>query len=217
MEQRTTEWLEIRKGRFTSSEIYKLIGTGKKPGTFGYKLTDWSDTAQAYILSKAAQHFTTDEQQISSIEMRWGVEHEPQARATYEGVFGVDVEEVGFILWPGNTAAGCSPDGLITSDNRGLEIKCPFNTVNHAEGLMLRTNADLHAYKPAYYWQVMSSLMFTGFDKWDFVSYHPFFIPQHRIACIEIVPEKAAFEMLAERIAAAVQVRDAVIEQIKNR
>ena len=216
MEQRTAEWLEIRKGRLTSSEIYKLIGTGKKPGSFGRQLSDWPDTAQSYILSKAAQNFTTAEQEISSVEMRWGVEHEPEARATYEGVFGSEVEEVGFILWAKNNAAGCSPDGLVVKENRGLEIKCPFNTVNHAEGLLLKTNQDLKDYKPQYYWQVMSSLLFTGFERWDFVSYHPFFVPKYRISCIEILPDKSAFEMLEERISAAVEVRDQIIERIKN-
>ena len=215
MEQRTQEWREIRRGRFTASEIHKLIGTGVKPSKFGEKLSDWTDTAQNYILSKVAEYFSEQDQEITSREMQWGTDHEPEARAYYEGVFKEQVEEVGFILWPANPLCGCSPDGIVISKNRGIEIKCPFTLNAHIESFLIKDNTTFKSYKPQYYWQVMSSLLFTGFDSWDFVSYHPFFKPDKRLTSIEILPCIADFEMLKERLQAATIVRENLIREIE--
>ena len=218
MEQRTEEWLKIRRGKFTASEIHKLIGTGAKPSKFGESLTDWTDTAQNYILAKVAEAFSTQDHELSTVEIRWGVEHEGEARAYYEGVFEEEVEEVGFILWPANTNAGCSPDGLVVTKpgmpSRGIEIKCPYSLNSHLESFLIKSNADFKLYKPQYYWQVMSSMLFTGYDSWDFVSYHPFFKPERRLTAVEILADQDAFKTLEERINAAVIVRDKIIDEI---
>ena len=216
MEQRTREWMEIRRGKFTASEIYKLIGTGVKPSKFGDKLSDWTDTAQGYILSKVAEYFSEQDQEITSREMQWGTEHEPEARAYYEGVFEEEVEEIGFLLWPKNNICGCSPDGLIMAKNRGIEIKCPYTLNAHIESFLIKDNATFKSYKPNYYWQVMSSLLFTGFSSWDFVSYHPFFKADKRLTAIEILPCESDFEILRERLQAATIVRENLIREIEK-
>lgn len=216
MEQRSQEWREIRRGKFTASEIYKLMGTGAKPSKFGPSLSDWTDTAQGYIMSKVAELYAEQDQDITSREMQWGADHESEARAYYEGVFGETVDEVGFLLWPKNTSCGCSPDGLIMQKNRGIEIKCPFTLTAHIESFLIKDNDSFKAYKPNYYWQVMSSLLFTGFDSWDFVSYHPYFKADKRLSCIEIVPDMEVFMAISERLDAAVSVRDSIIKEIQG-
>lgn len=138
-----------------------------------------------------------------------------RSKAYYEGVFKEQVEEVGFILWPANPLCGCSPDGIVTSKNRGIEIKCPFTLNAHIESFLIKDNTTFKSYKPQYYWQVMSSLLFTGFDSWDFVSYHPFFKPDKRLTSIEILPCIADFEMLKERLQAATIVRENLIREIE--
>jgi putative phage-type endonuclease len=215
MEQRSKEWHEIRRGKFAASEIYKLIGTGKTPSKFGKELSDWTDTAQAYIMSKVAETFSDQDHEISSPAMCWGVEHESEARAYYEGIFNEEVEEVGFVLWARNTSAGCSPDGIISARNRGIEIKCPYTLNAHLESFLINTNEQFHARKPEYYWQVQSSMLFTGYDAWDFISYHPYFHKNKRITCIEILPDPVAFQVITERIMAAVEVRDKLIKEIE--
>lgn len=215
MEQRTEEWLAIRRGRFTASEIYKLIGTGKTPSKFGVSLDDWTETAQSYIMQKVSEMFSDQDHELSTPVIRWGIEHEAEARAYYEGIFGEEVDEVGFVLWPKNTAAGCSPDGIIQARRRGIEIKSPYTLNAHLESFLIRTNEEFHRRKPEYYWQVQASMLFTGYDAWDFVSYHPYFHKSKRITCIEILPDKEAFRILEERIAAAVEVRDKLVKEVQ--
>jgi putative phage-type endonuclease len=217
MEQRSNEWHEARRGKFTASEIVKLIGTGEKPSKYGPSLTDWTDTAQSYILSRVAQFFSMKDQKVDSMEMKWGRDYESLAIKTYEQSLGVTVAEEGFIRWHLNTNAGCSPDGLVVEENRGIEVKCPFQNWSHMEHLLIRNSAELKKAKPQYYWQVMSSLLFTGWDCWNFVSFHPFFNPDQRLYVIEIFPESLAFEMLTERIEAAVTVRNELINRILNK
>ena len=214
VKQRSQDWLKLRRGKFTASEIYKLIGTGKTPSKFGNNLSDWPETAQTYIKSKVAECFSEQSQEVTSVEMRWGIEQESIARAYYEGVFQEEVEEIGFILWPKNTLCGCSPDGIVKGKNRGIEIKCPYNLEPHLESLLIRSNDEFRAMKPMYYWQVMSSMLFSGYPAWDFVSYHPFFNKDKRITSIEIIPDDAAFSILGERLEAAVHVRNELIKQI---
>lgn len=207
--QRTDEWKAIRRGRFTASQIHRLMG--KK---FGNDLSDWTDTAATYIMEVVSQTFTDQDHELSTPAIRWGNDHEPVARAYYEGYYNEQVEEVGFIMWPKNTAAGCSPDGIVIGKNRGIEIKCPYTIKAHMEAFMIENNADFLRLKPDYYYQCMSSMLFTGYPAWDFVSYHPFFKQNQRMTCIEIVADPAAFDMIEQRLNAAVIVRDKLIERI---
>jgi putative phage-type endonuclease len=212
--QKSQDWLTLRRGKFTASEIYKLIGTGQKPSKFGDKLDDWTDTAATYIKQKVAECFSDQSQELKTRATDWGIEHEPEARAYYEGVFGEEVEDIGFILWPKDPTCGCSPDGIVKGKNRGIEIKTPFELEPHLESFLIRSNDEFKAMKPQYYWQVMASMMFSGLPCWDFVSYHPFFYPNRRISSIEIIADPVAFAILEDRLTAAVFVRNELIKQV---
>lgn len=216
VEQRSQDWHKLRMPRFTSSDIVKLFGTGKEPCKFGNTLNDWPDTAQNYILSKVAGTFAEREQPISSVEMRWGTEMEDEGKAYFEFVFDNEIENVGFVLWPKNVNAGCSPDGIIDKGKTLYELKCPFTLHSHVESFLIKDNATFKKMRPQYYWQVMSSMLFTGLDKALFMSYHPYFVPDKRISAVEILADQTAFKMLEERIIAAVETRDSVIQMINN-
>ena len=209
VKQRSQDWLELRRGRFTASEIFKLMGK-----SFGKELKDWPQTAQSYILEKVAETFSTESQPLTSVEIRWGLEYEPIGLAHYGAIFNEVIEEVGFVLWPENTNCGCSPDGLIKGQSRGIELKCPYMLRNHMDTLLISSNAEFKKCKPQYYFQVMSSMMFCGYDVWDFVSFHPMFKPEQRLAAIEIVKNQSEFDLMAERLVAAVVVRDKLIEKV---
>ena len=96
--------------------------------------------------------------------MRWGTEQEAAARAAYERVTGISVEETGFVAHD-TLMAGCSPDGLADWDGL-IEIKCPFNTGVHIDTLLNGMPAE-HA--P----QVQGQMWITGRQWCDFVSYDP--------------------------------------------
>lgn len=117
MEQRSSEWFEERKGRFTASEIYKLMG-----------IKGLNETGKSYAFDKAVETFTDNiEETFLSFDMQKGVELEPLAFAKFKelkSIYFLDVENCGFFGYCENS--GASPDGLV-SNNAILEIKCPSN------------------------------------------------------------------------------------------
>lgn len=113
--QRTDEWYELKRGRFSASGFSKLMG---KKENKGYQ-DELYRVAYERITGQRVETYTNQ-------AMRDGVENEPFARKYYEKKNNVFVDEVGFI--ERDEWVGVSPDGLI--DNNGmLEIKCPqWNT-----------------------------------------------------------------------------------------
>jgi exodeoxyribonuclease (lambda-induced) len=113
--QRTLEWHNQRLGKFTASEIYKLMGI-KALGL----------TGQSYAFDKAVEElFGEVESNFVSYDMERGIELEPLAFAKFKELKSfefIDVTECGFFDLGFN--AGASPDGLVGEDAI-LEIKCP--------------------------------------------------------------------------------------------
>jgi hypothetical protein len=154
-EQGSDEWIAARLGVPSGSMFGKIITTQGK----------WSTQADAYINQLVAEKLTGEQTYVYQNEhMARGTELEPEARAMYEFIKEVEVNEVGFCLHD-TLNAGCSPDGLIAEDG-GLEIKCPA-PATHVE--YLKAGVLPSKYKQ----QVMGCLWITGREWWDFVSYHP--------------------------------------------
>ena len=105
--------------------------------------------------------------------MREGTKREPLARMAYEIRTGDIVSEVGFLLHPVLPYVGASPDGLIFPKRKGLEIKSP-GPVKHLKTLM-------YGMPQEHRFQVQCNLWVTGFDTWDFVSFHPLFKAPHNL------------------------------------
>jgi predicted phage-related endonuclease len=105
--------------------------------------------------------------------MRWGIEHEADARAIYEDSRGVIVDMVGFVKHPKYDFMGCTPDGVIGTykANGGLlEIKCP-QAKAHFEYLR-------NGIPPKYFAQVQFQMMVTGAKWCDFMTFNPTFPDQ---------------------------------------
>lgn len=114
--QRTEEWYNERAGRFTSSEIYKLMGI-KGLGEMG----------KTYAFEKAIEIFAgrNTEDGFVSFDMQRGIELEPLAFEKLSVLMAVNfipVTKCGFIPLGKNT--GGSPDGLFGNDGV-FDIKCP--------------------------------------------------------------------------------------------
>ncbi len=71
---------------------------------------------------------------------------------------------------------GCSPDAFV-NDNRGAEIKCPYDSTNFIKFLV----AD--SIKPEWKWQGQFTIRATEADVWDFAEYDPRMLltPMHKI------------------------------------
>lgn len=115
LEQRSEEWFNARLGRFTASEISKLMG-----------VKGLGKTGESYAIEKAIESVAgKDDREIFSGDLKRGVELEPLAFKKFaENKFFdfLDVEETTFFEYGDHS--GATPDGLV-SDNSILEIKCP--------------------------------------------------------------------------------------------
>jgi exodeoxyribonuclease (lambda-induced) len=102
--------------------------------------------------------------------MQNGSDTEVEAREVYEFITGNEVCEVGVIYKNCGRLIGCSPDGLLTLLRKGLELKCPDE---HTHVGYLVAEELPSVYIP----QVQGSMFVTGYDEWDFMSYHQDFPP----------------------------------------
>ena len=157
MEQRSDEWFAARLGKVTASRVSDVVARTKS----GYS------TSRANYMAELVCERLTGKQgdSFSNAAMVWGTNTEPMARAAYEALEGILVEELGFVSHPTIEMAGASPDGLVGDDGL-VEIKCP-NTATHIETLL---GAEI----PSKYVNQMQWQMACTGRKWcDFVSYDP--------------------------------------------
>jgi predicted phage-related endonuclease len=156
VEQGQGDWLKVKLGVVSGSNISKALA---KKGT---------ETRQGYLMDLVGQIATRRFDEINGKALEHGTINEPAARAAYEFETGHNVQQTGFIYCE-ERRIGVSPDGLIPSINKGLEIKNPFTAKVHADFLC---NDKV---KSEYELQVQFSLYVTGYESWDFCSYHSAF------------------------------------------
>lgn len=119
IEQGTPEWLTLRSGLLTASEV-KLIISPKtlKPAN--------NDKTRAHACELAAQRINgprLDAAPFQSFDMIRGHEEEELARDLYIEHF-ANVEQVGFITNDDHgVTLGYSPDGLVIGKRKGIECK----------------------------------------------------------------------------------------------
>lgn len=155
-EQGSEEWLAARLGIPTATGFENIVtATGKKSASY-----------IKYMAELIEESILGGGDTFKSGFMERGNQLEPQARAAYEFLTGNDVIQVGGVYLNENRDVMVSPDGLIPSLQKGLEIKCPKMST-HIRYL-------LEGGVPTeYVIQVQANLWVTGYDTWDFVSYCP--------------------------------------------
>jgi len=201
MLQRSEDWFNARKGRFTASEIHKLMG-----------IKGLGLTGESYCFEKATELvFGLDEEDnFTSYDMQRGITLEPLAFRKFkelkEPLF-VDVKEA--TLFPYGDNACASPDGLVGND-AVLEIKCPrstkfFNLV--AKGI--------EAIDKEYFYQMQFQMMCTKSTKAHFFNYIIFNGVEmwHEI---EVDRCEETIKKIDERIKEATVLRNEFIEYLIN-
>lgn len=152
LEQGTEDWFKVRLGKVTASNFGDVMakGTGK--------------TRQNYMIKLAAEIITgLPEESYTNSSMQWGIEHEAEARAYYESLYGWPVEQVGFVEM--NEFVGCSPDGLV-GESGLIEIKCPKSSTHIA-------NILDNKMQTCYTAQVQGQLWVTERQWCDWISFDP--------------------------------------------
>ena len=205
----TEAWLRERWGKFTASEMYRLMTNGKSKGGL-------SAGAMTYVREKAAEQLSEFRRaEFSSAAMEWGVEHELEAVGQFESMTGIRVNHTGehqqFILSECGQWGG-TPDGITFES--GVEVKCP-ESKTHLLYLSIIDADTLKAEESKYYWQVQAYMQLTGKNHWHFVSYDPRFYAEHlrlHHCVIERVDNDAA--LMLQRIELAVAARNEIVQRL---
>ena len=184
IQQNTEEWLQLRAGKLTSSKLGVIMANFGK--AFG-------EPAKKYAVDIAIEQITgvPMSNTYSNEHMERGHEQEPIARMLYEEETFCDVTNGGFFE---SKNVGCSPDGLV---NDGvIEIKSVIPHVHFA-------NIKRLAFDPAYRWQCIGNLKFTGSAWIDFISYCEGFPEGKRLFTVRGHREdfEKEFKMIDERVA----------------
>lgn len=182
MEQRTEEWYAARLGKVTASRVADIVAKTK---------TGYSTSRANYMAELICERLTGVRGDFyMNAAMQWGVEKEPEARASYEAQTGSLVTEVGFTPHNLIESAGASPDGLVGNDGLA-EFKCPI-TATHLDTILTETIPGRYATQMQ--WQMAC----TGRQWCDFVSYDPR-LPEELRLFVKRVPRDEAVVSMLER------------------
>lgn len=207
--QGSKEWYEIRRGKFTSSEIYRLMSdpkdsTAKKNG-------ELSDGAKTYVLEKVHETLTGElESSFDSVATVWGVQNEPLARTWYEKLTGLEVKEVGFTTV--SDSFGGSADGLVGEDG-GIEIKAPYKGSNHLDYSLIESQEYMKKCFKEHYWQCVSNAFINNRKWWDFVSFDPRLNYDSGFFRFRINPSLEEFDLISKKVAQATELKLQLIEK----
>lgn len=156
-EQGSQEWHDARLGNMGATGLKKIITSEG----------DRSESREKYMWELAEEVISG--QKVSNFQTYWtkrGLELEPEARQVFEGITGLEVEEVAMIYPNNKKECHISPDGIMEDLKKGLEIKCLSLEVfsKYRDADKLPTEFKL---------QIQDSLAVTGWDSWFFFLYYP--------------------------------------------
>ena len=179
-------WFRERQYRITASKCKDVCLLGdrlvsQKEGEFIWKFFHW--ISKNFWSPKIVQ----------TIDMQFGIAEEPKAREAYAQATGNQVKETGLWVNKKFPYLAASPDGLFTSSNGKIEIKClkivreksvedlvkqhqdgklPSKVLN--QQCFTISNGQLKLRKShSYYYQVQLQLLVTDLDFCDFVLHSP--------------------------------------------
>lgn len=229
--QGSEQWDQIRAGRFTSSELYRLMGatyremtaeelkarpkTGKGSKVTRIEVFDseaLSETADKYVKEKVAETILgMPKPSAYAYPLVYGKEMEPMAVEYFQDKVGLECKEIGFVAFGDH--AGGSPDREL-ENGEILEVKCPYTIDSQIDYLMLTDQWDLRRMYPDYFWQCQGNLLFTHASLCHFVTYDPRYPEKLRMTHIQVKPDEDAFNAIIKKLEAAVKEKLAMIQRI---
>lgn len=184
-DQRSEEWKKLHLGRPTASQFHRILTPGGKAST----------QAKAYMHRLIAERLLNEHlpERPSREEqpLYWadrGVDMEPIAVQAFRDQTKLPFDPIGFVTNAAGTL-GCSPDGLVTGANQGIEIKAPAPWTQMGY-LLDGPGTD---YKP----QVQGQLIIGQFECVHFYSFHPRMPPKY----IPVEPEPKYAATLEQALA----------------
>lgn len=210
VDQLSDEWFEARLGKVTGSHFDLIMQTdGQKSATEkvlknNIKYADkpekqkplppmFSDGQLTYLYRVAAELLTNmREETFESKSMRWGTEHEDEAKQAYSMKHLVDVNDCGFFT--DEIMSGSSPDGIIGARLKTLEIKCPESKQHFYYSLF--PDELFKKYK----WQCIGECYFTGITNGVICSFDPRMPYDRRLVEYEFSPSEENYRDLEDRL-----------------
>lgn len=193
IEQRSDDWYEIRLGKFTASNAFKLLDRTAKGLPTAVR--------QDYIWKTVIERLTGQKTEIyTTPAMQWGIDNEPVAKAFYEELYDEVVEEHGFEIHKTLPFVGASPDGVIKGKPKLLEIKCP-----QPKGFLNIKVTD--SPDPAYVLQTQWQMMCLDAEEADLFYFNPMFEPE---ICFHKFNIKRNDELIHQLEEAAIQANEEV-------
>lgn len=170
--QNTVQWHEQRRGKITSSQVYRLMSEPKTKAD--KEAGELSETGKKYILELIADEISEPNIGYEGEAIMWGRTYEHIARENYKKTIDPEytVKTTGFL---DKGEYGGSPDSIIYDIPAGLtvgvqEIKCPFETHNHLKYVLTEKFEDL---PNEYYWQCVMNTFVCGAVWCDFTTFDP--------------------------------------------
>lgn len=198
IEQRSEGWRKERHGKFTASEIYKLMG-----------IKGLGETGKSYAIDKAIEQLYGDvDEDFMSYDMQRGIENEPLAFKCFSEMMDLNfipVANCGF--FDNCEDSGASPDGLVGED-AVLEIKCPKASTFFK--LVATNEID-----QKYFYQMQMQMLSTGRNKTYFFNYIIIDGIEYSHT-IEVLKEDVICERMKERISEAVEIKKEYINKINK-
>lgn len=191
--QGTPEWYLARNGMINSSEVTpgfaRNQSTPKDAMSFG-------KGAKSYVIGVAGDRMGgMDEDTYQSPLMLRGSTLEDEALDRYEDRMFTTLDR-GTWWVHDNMNIACSPDGLDeeSPDGKGgVEVKCQ-NRAKHAMCWIAQEVPPEHKY------QVNINLWITGYDYWDYISYHPGVREDLQLCIIRTLPNHQFFTEISMRM-----------------
>lgn len=147
-------------------------------------------------------------EEIKAKPLAWGKENEKDAQEAYSAATFESVEEIAFIYQDENMRAGCSPDGLIIGEEKGLELKCPWSSSVWVD---FARNGHI---KPEEIIQCQFSMMITGYKSWGFAKFDPRNINCKKLHHVVIERDEKVIQELREGLASFIKDMDIALESL---
>ncbi len=170
MAQQSPEWLHIKKGKISGTQLKGIMGTAR--------------ARQEAIYDIIGERLKVGVDDVYEHPIDRGNRLEPFAIAAYEMETGNAVQRIGFAEHEEEQYMGNSPDGII-GDEGAIEVKCPEHK-NYVKIWLTNEIPD------DYIWQVVQYFVVNEKLQWlDFVAYNPD-IPVHSMHIIHVTREELA-------------------------
>lgn len=198
-DQGSGEWFKSRLGCLTASRMVDAMATLKKGGESEARRKLKLQLIAERLSGNATEFFVT-------AAMQRGTDCEPEAKAKFEEVKGLFIQDCGFALHDEIEWCGASPDGLVGTDAL-IEIKNP--------------NSETHlAYKlagvppPQYVPQMLLQLAVTKRRLCYFMSYDNRLPDPHNTFIVEFEPTPEEIAAVENSAAAFLQEVEAMQRQL---